>query len=188
MELTDAIRGRRSIRAFDGRSVDESIIGTLIDAATYAPSRFNIQPWHFHVASGDARKRIIEVMAMNTAYVQEYLDVYGPEVIEHAAKFYADLGNAPVVIAISAKHVDDATEWLDDTISVGTALQNFLLAVVEQGLAACSLTAPHWVRDKLMEAFEIPDGSEIMALIVLGYPAEEPLEKDRHTDIVTYLK
>lgn len=187
MELLDAIHQRRSIRTFDGRPIDRETIDRLIDAATYAPSRFNIQPWHFHVAMGEARRRVAAVMAMSTAYVQEYLDVYGPEVIEHAAKFYADLGGAPVVIAVSAEHCDDPTDCLDDTIAVGTALENFLLACVEEGVGACSITAPHWVRDKLLEAFEVPEGHDIMAMIVLGYAAENPNVKDRHSDVVTYL-
>ncbi len=187
MEVFDAIRSRRSIRAFESRPVDREVIDRLIDAATYAPSRMNSQPWHFHVCTGDARKRVAEVMAMNTAYVQEYLDVLGPEVIEYAARFYADLGSAPVVIGISAIRVDDPTAWLDDAIAVGAALENLLLTVVEEGLAACSLTAPHWIRDRLVEAFEVADGSELMALIVLGYGCEIPREKERHTDIVTYL-
>lgn len=187
MDLRDAISSRRSIRVFESRPVDRSMIDRLVDAATYAPSRFNTQPWRFHIATGAARKRIAEVMAMNTAYVQEYLDVLGPEVVEHAARFYADLGNAPVVIAVSAQRMDDPTDALNDTIAVGAAIQNFLLAAVDEGLAACSLTAPHWVRDRLIEAFEIPEGAELMALIVLGYAAETPHEKERHTDVVTYL-
>lgn len=188
MELMDAIRARRSIRVFDGRPVDREMVDRLIDASTYAPSRFNVQPWHFHVAMGEARQRVAEVMAMTTAYLDEYLDVLGPDGIEHAARFYADLGGAPVIIGISAKHVEDPTDWLDDTIAVGAALQNFLLAVADAGLSACSLTVPHWIRDKLLEVFEIPEGADIMALIVLGYGDETPWEKERHTDVATYLK
>mgnify|MGYP001091042154 CR=1 FL=1 len=188
MELKDAIAQRRSIRVFDGRPVEREVIDRLIDASTYAPSRFNIQPWHFHVALGDARRRVGEVMALTTAYLDEYIDVLGPDGMEHAARFYADLGGAPVIIGISAKHMEDPTEWLDDTIAVGAALQNFLLAAVDEGLAACSLTAPHWIRDKLVEVFEIPEGSDIMALIVVGYADETPWPKDRHTDVSTYLK
>ncbi len=187
MELMDAIRQRRSIRVFDGRPVDRELIEKLVDAATYAPSRWNIQPWHFHIAMGDSLKRVTAVMAQNTAYVQEYLAVMGPEIVEYAARFYADLGGAPVVIGISAQHVDDPTDWLDDTIAVGAALQNFLLAVTDAGLAACSLTAPHWIRDQLLDAFEMPEGSEIMAMIVVGYGDETPHAKDRHTDVATYL-
>ncbi len=188
MELKDAIRNRRSIRVFDGKPVDRAVIDRLIDAATYAPSRFNVQPWQFHVATGDARTRVAEVMALTTAYLDEYIDVLGPDGLEHAARFYADLGGAPVIIGISAKHVEDPTDWLDDTIAVGAALQNFLLTVVDEGLAACSLTAPVWIRDKLLEVFEIAEGWDIMALIVLGYADETPWEKSRHTDVATYLK
>jgi len=184
----DAIRARRSIRVFSDRSVDRETVDRLIDASTYAPSRFNVQPWHFHVAMGEARARVAEVMALTTAYLDEYIDVLGPDGMEHAARFYADLGGAPVIIGISAKHVEDPTEWLDDTIAVGAALQNFLLAVVDQGLSACSLTAPHWIRDKLLEVFEISEGFDIMALIVLGYGDETPWDKSRHTDVATYLK
>lgn len=187
MEFMDAVRARRSIRAFDGRPVDRSLIAELIDAATYAPSRFNVQPWHFHVTTGDARNRVAEVMALTTAHLNEYIDILGADMVEYAARFYADLGNAPVVIGISAKHVEDPTDWLDDTIAVGAALENFLLSAVDHGLAACSLTAPHWVRDRLMDALGVPEGSDIMALIVLGYGAEEPSPRDRHTNVVTYL-
>jgi len=188
MELMDAIRARRSIRVFDGRPVDRAVIEQLVEAATYAPSPYNVQPWHFHVATGDAFKRVSAVMAQNTAYVQEYLAVMGPEMVERAARFYADLGGAPVIVGISAEKVEDPTGWLDATISVGAALEHFLLAATEAGLGACSLTAPHWIRDQLQEVFEMPEGSEIMALIVLGYADEVPFPKDRHTDVATYLK
>lgn len=189
MELKDAIARRRSIRVFDGRPVDREIIDRLIEASTYAPSRFNIQPWHFHVATGEALKRVAAVMAQNTAYVQEYLTVSGyPEWVEHAIRFYGDLGGAPVIVGISARRVEDPTGWLDDTISVGAALQNLLLMATEEGLAACSLTAPAWIRDQLLEVFEVPAGSEMMAMVVLGYADEVPYEKERHTDVATYLK
>lgn len=188
MELMDAIRARRSIRTFDGRPVPPEVLKKMIDAATYAPSRFNVQPWRFHVALGEARKRIVEVMALNTAYVQEYLDVIGPEVVEHAAKFYADFGGAPVVIGVSARHSDDPVEALDNAIAVGAAMENFLLAGADLGVATCSLTAPHWIKDKLLDAFEIPEGSDLIALIIVGYADEEPRPKERHTDVAVYLK
>lgn len=187
MELMDAIRARRSIRMFTSRPVERERIEALIDAATYAPSRFNTQPWHFHIATGEARKRVAEVTAMSTAYVQEYLAMMGPEVIEHAARFYADLGGAPVVIGVSGPLPADENDAISDVIAVGAALQNFLLSVAEHGLAACSITAPHWVRDELVEAFEIPEGSRLLAMIVLGYGDEIPHAKDRHKNVATFL-
>ncbi|MRS11611.1 MAG: nitroreductase family protein [Actinobacteria bacterium] len=188
MELLDAIRQRRSIRVFDGRPVDPALIDRLVEAATYAPSRWNIQPWHFHIATNDARRRVAETMAMNTQYVEEALASMGPEMVEYAARFYADLGRAPVVIGISSPLADDRYDAMDDAVSVGAALENFLLAATSLGLATCSLSAPAWVRSQLAQVFEIPEGSELRSMIVVGYADEVPREKDRHTDVATYLK
>lgn len=187
MELMDAIRGRRSIRIFDGRPVDKGILEQVLDAATYAPSRMNIQPWHFHVASGDARMRVAEVMAMTTAYLEEYIDVLGPEGVEHAARFYADLGAAPVIIGVASTITEDWNEARDNAISVGAAVQNVLLASYDVGLSSCSISSPHWIRDRLGDVFDLKEGWEVVSLIVLGHGAEEPHERDRHTDVVTYL-
>lgn len=188
MELMDAIRARRSIRVFDGSPVSREVIDELVDAATYAPSRMNVQPWHFHIAMGESRPRVAEVMAMTTSYLDEYLDALGPEGVEHAARFYADLGSAPVVIGITSPVVEDVHEARDNAISVGAAIENFLLAAVDHGLSACSISIPHWISGRLASVFDIADGWEIMSMIVLGYADEVPRPKGRNTDVVTYLK
>ena len=187
MELMDAIRNRRSIRVFDGRPVDAETVRALVQAATFAPSRMNSQPWHFHVATEGALRRVTEVMAMSTSYLEEYIDALGPDGIERAARFYADLGNAPVVIAISSPYYEDPSEARDEAISTGAALENLLLAACDAGLGACSLSVPHWIADRLAAAFEVPSDREIVSLVVLGHPDETPVPKDRHTDVVTFL-
>lgn len=187
MELMDAIHGRRSIRIFDGRPVEQGMLQQVLDAATYAPSRMNTQPWHFHVATGDARARVAEVMAMTTAYLEEYIDALGPEGVEHAARFYADLGSAPVVIGVASTATEDCNVARDNAISVGAAVQNVLLSAYGAGLSGCSISSPHWIRDKLADVFSLAEGWEILSLIVLGFAAEEPHERDRHADVVTYL-
>jgi len=187
VELMAAIRSRRSIRVFDGRPVEDGTIAELVQAATFAPSRMNSQPWHFHVARGAALRRVTEVMVMSTSYLEEYIEALGPEGIEKAARFYADLGNAPVVIGISSPHYEDSFEARDAAISVGAALENLLLVASELGLGACSLSVPHWIADRLAEVFEVPPGREIITLVVAGYADEAPQSKDRHADVVTFL-
>jgi nitroreductase len=187
MDLTTAIRDRRSIRVFDGASVDRAIIDELIDAATYAPSRQNTQPWHFHIAMGHARRRVGEVMALTTSYLAEYIDVLGPENLERAARFYADLGGAPVVIGVSCVSTEDEHEARDYALSVGAAVQNVLLLANDRGLGACAISVPHWIRDRLAQVFEIPEGREIMCLILLGHADETPGPRERRTDVATYL-
>ncbi|MHB1135967.1 MAG: nitroreductase family protein [Coriobacteriia bacterium] len=187
MELMDAVHGRRSIRMFDGRPIEHDVLAEILDAATYAPSRMNSQPWHFHIATGAARKRVAEVMAMTTAYLEEYIDVLGPDAVEHAARFYADLGAAPVIIGVASLDVEDCNEARDYAISVGAAVQNVLLASYDKGIAGCSISSPHWVRDRLSAVFGVKEGWEIMSLVLLGHGIEEPHPRERHTDVVTYL-
>ena len=49
MNLFEAIKGRRSIRKFKPNSIPKEYIKTLLEAATWAPSAGNIQPWNFIV-------------------------------------------------------------------------------------------------------------------------------------------
>jgi len=187
VELMAAIRNRRSIRVFDGQPVDPDTIRALAQAATFAPSRMNSQPWHFHVATDAALRRVTEVMAMSTSYLEEYIEALGPEGVERAARFYADLGNAPVVIGISSPHYEDAFEARDAALSTGAALENLLLAAYDSGLGACSVSVPHWIADRLAAAFEVPPEREIVSLVVLGHADEAPVPKDRHADVITFL-
>ncbi|MGB9714515.1 MAG: nitroreductase family protein, partial [Candidatus Bathyarchaeales archaeon] len=47
MDVFEAIKGRRSIRAFQNRDIPQETVDKLIDAARWAPSAGNIQPWEF---------------------------------------------------------------------------------------------------------------------------------------------
>lgn len=183
-----ALERRRSVRAFDGRPVDEESIRRLITAATLAPSRMNSQPWRFHVATGSTLRRVSEAMALSTAHAEEYLAVLGHEGVERVARFYADLGKAPAVIGISAPRTEDSFEARDDAISIGAALENLLLAACDAGLGACSLSVPRWVADRLAQVLQVPDDREVVLLVAIGYPDETPPARERRTDVVTFLR
>ena len=59
MNVSEAIVGRQSIRAFDStREVSDDLIMYLIDIAGRAPSGSNIQPWQVYVVRGDRKERI----------------------------------------------------------------------------------------------------------------------------------
>lgn len=187
MEMLEALRARRSTRVYDGRPVDAETVKRLVDAATLAPSAHNGQPWHFHVAMGPSRVDVVETMALTTQYLQEYMDMLSPEELDMAARFYADLGKAPVVIAISVPASDDPGEKAHDYISVGAAVENFMLAALDEGLGSCSISAPTWIIDRLVEVFKIPEGREIASLLIVGHPDETPVQRDRRHDVVTFL-
>jgi nitroreductase len=116
------------------------------------------------------------------------VDTLGADGFERAARFYADLGSAPVIIGVSSPHSDDEDEARDFAISVGAAAENLLLAATDRGLGACPLSAPRWIRDRLRGVFGVAEGWEVVLLIVVGYPDEAPGQRGRDPQRVTYLR
>ncbi|MBY0423682.1 MAG: nitroreductase family protein, partial [Parvularculaceae bacterium] len=57
--VADAIRRRNSTRAFRSDPVPEATLRSLLEAARWAPSGGNLQPWRIHVATGAARDRLV---------------------------------------------------------------------------------------------------------------------------------
>jgi len=99
MELTQAIKGRRSIRKFKADQVPREIIGDILAKAQWAPSWGNTQPWEFYVLTGkpleEFRKenaRLLgEVPVAPTAVAPT--DVPMPEIWpEHMKKRYGETG------------------------------------------------------------------------------------------------
>ena len=187
MELHDAIRTRRSVRVFQSTPVARPLIEGIIADATYAPSRWNLQPWRFHVATGAALARVADVVALTTVHLEEYLKARHPEAIETAVRFHANLGGAPVAIAVSAPIVEGRLDVQSEALAIGSAVQNLLLSAVDHGLAACCIAAPEWIRGSFADVFGVPEGSEIIVLIAVGIAAEEPPCEPRAADAVTFL-
>jgi nitroreductase len=187
MELYDAIKKRRSVRSFDGEPVSREQLDRLISAASLAPSSHNVQPWHFHVTTCDTRDRVAEIVALSTVHLQEYLETLSTDQLEHAEKFFAGLGGAPVVIAVSVPESDDELSRINAYLATGCAIQNLLLASVEEGLACCNVTFAFWVREKLAELLGIGSDREIVSLVLVGHPAETPVDTPRRGNVATFL-
>jgi len=66
MEALEAIRSRKSIRAFRPDPVPESVLIKILEVATHAPSAVNLQPWEFFVVRGKALKEV------KSAYLEDY--------------------------------------------------------------------------------------------------------------------
>lgn len=187
MDTYEAIRSRRSVRLFDSAPVDRRVLERVLEAACDAPSSQNSQPWHFHVATGATREAVVQEMALTTVYLRDYLDSLPPDHTAEAERFFATLGGAPIVIGVSVPVAPDELTRINDYIAVGCALQNLQLAAYAEGLGACNLTFSFWVRDQLSETLHVPAGREIVSLVILGHPSEEPDPKPRATDRVTFL-
>jgi len=161
MELSEAIKGRRSIRAFKKQHVPEEIVEKLINAASWAPSAGNIQPWEFVIVRKPAVKKRLAQAALNQEFVEE----------------------APVVIVVCADEERSSMGYsfrgrtlycIQDTAA---ATQNILLTAYSLGLGACWIGA--FNEDEAKEALNAPEGIRPVAIIPVGYPNETPSQRDR---------
>jgi nitroreductase len=153
MDVLEAIKGRRSIRAYKSQDVPEEVVTELIEAARWAPSAGNIQPWEFIIVrEPEIRKRLGEA-AVGQAFIEE----------------------APVVIAVCADESRSSQRYgsrgkmlycLQDTAAV---TQNILLLAHSLGLGACWVGA--FKEEEAREVLKLPRPVRPVVIIPVGYPA-----------------
>jgi len=192
------IRGRRSIRRYQERDVPVELVWRVLEAAHWAPSAHNRQPWRFAVIPrGPRRERLARAMAERwiTDLVQD--GVPPQEAHARAERSFRRLTQAPVLIlvALTMKDMDrypdarrQAAEHTMAVQSVAMAGQNLLLAAHHYGLAACWLCAPLFAGDLILSLLQLPSDWEPQGFVTLGYPAEERRKgRDSLTDRVIFL-
>ena len=182
-EFIELIRTRRSIRRYENQIVPHDLIDKILDAARWAPSSHNRQPWRFAVVEGDETKRALAAAMGERLRADLERDGAPREFIDKdTTRSYQRITSAPVVIIACATLRDmdqypDArrsrAENLMATQSVAMAVQNLLLAAHALGLGACWMCAPLFVPDTVREILKLEADWEPQALITLGYPAEE---------------
>ena len=148
MSLLDLILSRRSIRRYENKEIPEELLERILEAGRQAPSAANRQPIRFVVVKDyDILKKLCDKLI--TRFVK----------------------SAPVAIAGCADVESLLTgKWaiVDATI----ALQNMVIAAWALGIGSCWIGACN--EKKVKELLKIPDKWKFVALLTLGYPAEQP--------------
>ena len=181
-DMLKAIQSRRAIRRYSDQAVSRGQIETALEAAIWAPSAHNRQPWRFAVLTGFADKDRLARAMGDRLRQDRAADGDPPEAIERdVARSYARITGAPVVIIVCLSMADMDTypdhgrnqaEWVMAVQSVSMAAQNLWLAAHSQGLAACWLCAPLFVPNLVRETLALPPDWAPLGLMTLGYPAE----------------
>ena len=184
MELFQAIRGRRTVRRFLRRPVEKELLERILEAATWAPSAHNAQPWRFYVLTDpDVKKRLAEEMAEVWGRDLERDGVPLEERRSLTSESVERITEAPVAVVACMtmrdmdRYPDERRMMAERTMavqSVAAAVQNMLLATHGLGLGACWMCAPLFCPDVVRRVLGMPEDVEPQALILLGYPAEEP--------------
>ena len=158
MDVFEAIKWRRSVRRFSTKKVEREKVLQILEAARLAPSSSNRQAWHFIVVDDPAVvKQIPDTVPAGTKRIVSFMK------------------GAPLVIVgcyskALTHYIAQLSGHENHLVDVSIAMTHMTLAATELGIGSC------WVgwygESRLRKLLEIPRRYRIVALLVLGYPAE----------------
>jgi len=169
MDVNQAITKRRTIRRFKQDPISLDVLKKLIEAARVAPSGANVQPLRY-------------IVATNPELVQQTFPCL------KWAGYIAPAGNPPegehptayIIVLVNTEDNAGAAER-----DVGAAVENILLAAVEEGIGTCWIGSVD--RKRLRGIYKIPEHLLIDSVLALGYPNEQPVMIEM-TDSIRYFK
>lgn len=179
MDILTAIKGRRSCRTFLSEPIPEETIEKILEAAVWAPSAANNQPWEFIVILNNTIKKEISSEAEKSRK-----DVFGKSGWKWVDRYRVSfLEAAPVIIAVVG---DPGKTGADMFLEGGglayhhgcaAAIQNMILAAHALGLGTLWFTL--FDKAPLRRILNIPDEKDPLALICLGKAGADPVQTPR---------
>ncbi len=167
MDVMDAIKGRRSVRKYSDKPIEDEKLELILEAGRLAPSSTNGQNWQF-------------IVVRDKGKLQKLME---------AADGQPSVGQAPCAIVVcgTKQRIMDCGQPTD-TVDCSIALSYMILEAHTLGLGTCWLG--HFYADKVKKALHIPEDVSVVAFTPLGYPAENPEVRPRKEmrEIISYDK
>ncbi len=198
LNVSEAIKQRRSIRSFRSDPVPDNAILAMLDAARLAPSGSNRQPWRFIVVTDKDEKAKLRKVCFDQAFIEEApvvfvccvdLTAYARAAREKRSQEFIDYG---VVETLSGYFADPAVRELflnapDNDLNVHfmTALANTYIAVEHMVLTATALgLGSCWVgaigsAEEMNTLFHLPPHTYGVAVLPVGHPVKIPPPRPR---------
>jgi nitroreductase len=185
------VHRQRACRAFTADDVDDALVARVLDAATYAPSAENRQPWEFVVVRDPAvRARIGDVTrdawrAGGRAHSEGRLADALLADVDRGAE--GGVSAAPVLVVVCGDETRGHPAAM--AASIFPAVQNLLLAATALGLGSALTTLPTTAGTALADVLALPAHVRPLAVVPLGHPARalgpprrEPATEHAHRD------
>lgn len=168
-QIMDAIKKRRSVRAYKDKPLPKEIIQSLLEAAMYAPTARNLQQLEYKVITDKKLiKRISERIVQEIRKEGRLSDVRD----KSNPIFY----DAPLVIIITGP---EENKWIYSDAAL--AVQNIMLYATSIGLGTCFIGRARYIEKvkEIMDELKISANIRIAAAVICGYTNEEPPEKEK---------
>jgi nitroreductase len=198
MDLIEAIKTRKSIRAYLPKPVSKQILEEILTIACQAPSGVNQQPWEFTMASGhvldEIKKKNIELLTAGEPRQRDYPShdkpkdsIFRKRQVALAIELYKALGIARDdakgrfdwllqgagffgAPAAIIIHTDKTLPEASPLIDIGAAIQTLCLAALAYGLGTCIQNQGVQYANMLRQVLHIPESKRIVTSISIGYP------------------
>ena len=190
-DFFEVVRSQRACRSFRDEDVPDELVERLLEAATYAPSAENRQPWVFVVVRDPGtRARIAELIRRAwaggaRAHEERRLQPAFFADVDRGAK--SGIGSAPVLIVVCGDTSDTAERTLPSSIFPAT--QNLLLAATAVGLGSALTTLVTVFSQELAAELALPEHVKPVAVVPVGWPARplgpprrKPFAEKTHRD------
>jgi nitroreductase len=202
MDLMEAMKERRSTRAFLEKTVARETLEYLLHLATQAPSAINLQPWELTIVSGEEKKRLSRVLVkrmkernitcgpgaknpLSEAFMERQrgllntIQPHLPEDIvfqnfinEGSCNFYG----APTAVIISIDQVFSSARFTD----IGVLVGYLVLAAHGLGLSTCPIGLITAFDEDIKEELNISDEKQVVIGVAVGYgDPDAPINRGR---------
>ena len=169
MLIEEAIKGRRSVRAYKQEPISMEAVRSIIEAGTWAPSAMNGQQWRFTCLTGEAKNKF-------TYFFHDELlkigAVRGDKFIASSLGSWKIMEQAPVLIIVwnSGQH-----GWEVEAQSVSAAIQNMLLQAYALGLGSLWIANVHYAHHQIIKYFN--KTWNLIAAVTVGLPTDAEKKK-----------
>lgn len=208
MNVTDALKQRKSVRAYLNKVVERRKINTILEAASYAPSGVNTQPWQVAIVTDTKKKALQEQIeaAFRSGDKGKADYVYYPEKWVEPYKSRRKACGLQLYSALDISREDNQRQldqwaanyrafdapvmllfFMDGAMKTGSFmdygmfLQSVMLSAVEQGLASCALASLANYPHIIKPALGYPDESLLVCGMALGYEDKEAIVNSYRT-------
>jgi nitroreductase len=161
VDVEEAIRSRRTHKAFDPRPVEPELLRELFELARWAPNHHLTNPWRF---------RVLGMRAL--AELKAAADALKPG-------SGAKLDRAPTLVAVSAKQTGDPAQDREDLLAAGVAAYIVLLAAHSRGLAGYWRTVAALDQPAGRAAVRLDHDETPIGLLHLGRPRQDQRVPER---------
>lgn len=195
-QFVELARARRSIRGFRGDPIPEELLDGVLEAANWAPSGANAQPWEFVVVRDDQRQAALAEIFKDEVSYKRGVDPTFP-----AGGNAREFIDAPVTVVIAGdtryerwwpQILDGSREKLFHH-SMAACIQTLHLAAAAAGLGTTWVTVRGPSVARVRELLDVPPYLRIGSIAPLGYPdwdrnpkerSRVPLEHKRHDETI----